>query len=122
MIERRNEDTCLGHAFVEAVDGFDGARVRKREHVRAQSHDIAVLPVQVDVRPLRSSAPDVKVPPPIGVGGEGMAGILVQAVVVFVPEELDHHSGYEYEGPVCTEEGEESAGQHVELRLALGKS
>ena len=81
-----------------------------------------MLPVQIDVRPLRSPAPDVEVPPPIRVGGESMAGELVQAVVIFVPQEMGHHSSYEYEWPVGTEDGEESAGQHVELRLALGMS
>jgi hypothetical protein len=68
---------------------------------------------------LRSSASDVRVPPPIGVGGESIAGVFVQAIVVFVPEESDHHSGEEYQRPVGTEDGKESAGQHVELRLAL---
>lgn len=66
------------------------------------------------MRPLRSSATDVEVPPPIGVGGKSTAGVLVQAVVVFVPEESDHHSSDEYQGPVGTNDGEESAGQHVE--------
>jgi hypothetical protein len=80
-----------------------------------------VFPVQVDVRPLCSSASDVEVPPPIGVGGESIAGVLVQAVVVFVPAESDHHSSDEYHRPVGTDDGEESAGQHVELRLAWGK-
>jgi hypothetical protein len=81
-----------------------------------------VFPVQVDVRPLRFSASDVEVPPPVGVGSESIAGVLVQAVVVFVSEESDHHSSDEYQRPVGAEDGEESAGQHVELRLALGKS
>jgi hypothetical protein len=75
--------------------------------------------MQVDVRPLRSSASDVEVPPPIGVGGEGIAWVLVQAVVVFVPEEPDHHSGNEYQRPIGTEDGEESAGQHVEFEAGF---
>jgi hypothetical protein len=78
-----------------------------------------VFPVQVDVSPLSFPASDVEVPPPIGVGGESIARIFVQAVVVFVPEESDYYSGDEYQRPVGAEDWKESAGQHVELRLAL---
>jgi hypothetical protein len=80
-----------------------------------------VFPVKVDVRPLRSPASNVEISPPIGVGSESIARIVVQTVVVFVPEESDDHSSDEYQRPVSTENGEESAGQHVELRLALGR-
>lgn len=73
------------HPLVETVDRLYRSRVRERQYVRPQAHDVAVLSVQVDVCPLSLSASDVEVSPPIGVPCQRVPGVFVQTIVEFIP-------------------------------------
>ena len=78
--------------------------------------------VKIDVSPLCIPLGDIEVPPPVGVSGEGMAGIFVQAVVVLVPHDVEDQSTYDDNRPVGLQDREDLACQHVELALACGRS
>jgi len=108
------------HPLVETVDRLNRSRIRERQYVWPQAHDIAVLPVQVYVCPLGSPAADVEVPPPVGVSRQRVPGVFVQTIVKFIPDQTEDHTDYKENRPVGPEDWKELAGQHVEVLLALG--
>ena len=79
-----------------------------------------MFPVQVDVRPLGFSAPDVEVPPPVGESCQRVPRVFVQTIMEFIPSQTKHHTDYEDNRPVGLDQWKELAGQHVEVLLALG--
>jgi hypothetical protein len=118
--DRNGRYSYFRHSLIETIDRLDRSRIGERQHIRPQAHNIAVLPVQVDVCPLGFPASDVKVPPPIGVSCQRVSRVFIQTIVELIPSQTQHHTNYEDDRPVGSEEREQLAGQHVEVLLALG--
>lgn len=120
QIELREKSSYFRHPLIKTVYRLYRSRVRERQHIGPQAHDIAVFPVQVDVRPLGFPASDVEVPPPVGVACQWVPGVFVQTIVEFVPGQTQYHTDHEDNRPVGLDQWKELAGQHVEVLLAFG--
>jgi hypothetical protein len=56
-------------------------------------------------------------PPPVGIGRERVSRMLVQALLVLIPEEMDDQNGNEEDRPVGACQRQQLSDQHVECRL-----
>ena len=84
-IEILGENPYFRHPLVETVDRLYRSRVRERQYVRPQAHDVTVFPVQVDVCPLGFSALDIEVSPPVRISCQRVPRVFVQTIVEFIP-------------------------------------
>ena len=117
---KREISSYFRHSLVQTVDRLDRSRVRERQYIWSQAHDVAVLPVQIDVCPLSFPASDVEVPPPIGVSCQRVPGVLVQTIVELIPGQTQYHTDYKDHRPVGLDQWKQLASQHVEVLLAFG--
>lgn len=92
--------THLGHPFVEAIDRLDSLGVRDGDDVRSKSNEIAMFPVQMDMRPFCLPAPYIEETPPVRVPRKGRTRVFVQSLVEFVSKKMDDHDRGDNGGPV----------------------
>lgn len=76
--------TDLRETLVEAIDSFDRFGVCEGQHVGAQSDDVAMFPVQCDVRDVWPPAVNVKESPPICALRKKWPWIFVQSSIKVV--------------------------------------
>lgn len=78
-----------------------------------------MFPVQCNMRLFRVTCSNIEISPPVSVGCQPWAGILVQAVVVFIPNEEDSKAREEDQDPMGQEETEHFGCEHVEFAESL---
>lgn len=83
-------ELALDEALVEAIDVLDGPGVGEAKVIWSETHDVAMLLVQADMRDLRAAFVDVPEAPPVCDVRKERAGVLVEAVVVVVAGEMDN--------------------------------
>lgn len=83
-------ELALDKALVETIDVLDSLRISEAEVVWPETHDIAVFLVKTDMRDLRTAVVDVPEAPPVGDSRKERAGVLVEAVVEVIADEMNN--------------------------------
>ena len=100
--------------LVETINDLDGGRIREAEDIRAQTHNIAMPSMKVDMGMLRASAKVVYEAPPVRVSGEPMSWVLVKTIVQLVVQQPSEKSNTQDDRPVCQQHREDLGGQHAD--------
>lgn len=92
--------THLDKALIQPIDSLEGLRIRERQDIRPETNDLAILLVKLEVSDVWPLLVNIIKPPPVRQGSQERARVLVQPIVVSVPDEPGEDDGEYHYCPV----------------------
>ena len=95
----------LRYAFVQTVNLLDRRRVCEGQLVGSKPDNIAMLPMELEIRDIRPPLVHIVEPPPVCDFGRERTRVFVEAVIEMITEQVSNQSKYYSSGPVLSKGG-----------------